>query len=193
MNYLATNQTCCYDERGAKIPCRQSGQDGEFTVGIQQPGSRFNLNNNIIIDRLTGLQWPVKADTIEFPLTWQECLDSISDLNKSPLYGYKDWHLPNGRELRSLLIVSVLIHRDEIVHQNGIVFGFCDTYFVILVGIQIFKQLFFLMVHLLFFFASPGIEWQGDGQCRHKRHNGTMAKGAIVTFKSFYRFRLSQH
>ena len=44
-----------------------------------------------------------KACLSDFPMTWNEALTFIEELNHSELYGYDDWKLPNRRELFSLM------------------------------------------------------------------------------------------
>ena len=102
-SYLQTGQVKCYDTFGHEIPCSGSGQDGEFQKGIPWPVPRFERKNNTIIDHLTKIMWAEDANIAEFPMTWQEALDFIVDMNHDKALGYTDWHLPNRRELRSLL------------------------------------------------------------------------------------------
>ena len=65
--------------------------------------SRFLLENETVIDRQTGLMWTKNASLFEFPLSWGEALKNIKGINKSVLYGYKDWKIPNRKELFSLV------------------------------------------------------------------------------------------
>ena len=39
----------------------------------------------------------------EFPMTWQEALGFITQMNHEQVQGERDWRLPNRRELRSLI------------------------------------------------------------------------------------------
>jgi quinol monooxygenase YgiN len=58
-----TGQTLCYDVRGKEIPCKGTGQDGEYRAGAVWPTPRFNDNyNGTVTDRLTGLIWLKNAD-----------------------------------------------------------------------------------------------------------------------------------
>ncbi|MGE5174402.1 MAG: DUF1566 domain-containing protein [Betaproteobacteria bacterium] len=101
--YLQTGQTTCHDTAGRKIPCEGSGQDGEFRKGVPCPVPRFELENDIVTDRLAGLVWTKDANLAEYPLTWQEALDYIKDMNRKKSFGFSDWRLPNRHELRSLM------------------------------------------------------------------------------------------
>ncbi len=102
-NFVQTGQTTCHDTRGEEIPCAGSGQDAEFKRGVPWPEPRFEGRGNIVLDLLTGLFWTRNASIAEYPLTWQESLDYISDMNGKTALGYSDWRLPNRRELRSLM------------------------------------------------------------------------------------------
>lgn len=66
--------------------------------------ARFVLQNDLVVsDTATGLEWTKDAALSEFPLTWQEALDFVRDLNRSAYGGCADWKLPNRRELFSLV------------------------------------------------------------------------------------------
>jgi len=101
--YLQTGQVTCHDATGREIDCAGSGQDGEFRRGVPWPGPRFEIEGETVTDRLTGLAWCHNANLAEFPLTWQEALDYVAQMNRSRALGYSDWRLPNRRELRSLI------------------------------------------------------------------------------------------
>lgn len=103
MSYLRTGQRSCYDVAGQLIPCRQSGQDAESARGRPWPEPRFRPMGDIVVDRLTGLVWTRTANAAEYPLTWSEAFDFIAHMNRTHVYGYEDWRLPNRRELRSLI------------------------------------------------------------------------------------------
>ncbi len=100
---LATGQLLCYDVEGGEIACRGSGQDAEFAAGRAWPLPRFERQDELVLDRLTGLIWPRSANLAEFPLTWQEALEFVADTNRARRFGFADWRLPNRRELRSLM------------------------------------------------------------------------------------------
>ncbi len=100
--YLWTGQSTCHDAWGTEVPCAGSGQDAEFRRGAPWPEPRFTVQDETVLDRLTGLVWARNANLAEFPLTWQESLDFISRMNEQKGLGHSDWRLPNRRELRSL-------------------------------------------------------------------------------------------
>ena len=64
--------------------------------------NRFEEQNEVVIDKKTGLTWTKNASLSDFPMTWNEALAFIKDLNHSVLYGYNDWKLPNRKELLSV-------------------------------------------------------------------------------------------
>ena len=64
---------------------------------------RFLEQDEVVLDRTTGLIWTKNACLSDFPMTWNEALTFIEELNHSELYGYDDWKLPNRRELFSLM------------------------------------------------------------------------------------------
>jgi hypothetical protein len=88
---------------GTVVPCRSTGQDGEFQTGKPWPAQRFAVRGALVLDNLTGLQWLKNANPGEFPTTWQEALNYIAGMNRGKAEGCTDWRLPNRRELRSLM------------------------------------------------------------------------------------------
>ena len=65
--------------------------------------NRFLEQNDAISDTRTGLMWPRNASLSEFPMTWNEALAFVKDLNDAELSGFSDWKLPNRKELFSLI------------------------------------------------------------------------------------------
>lgn len=102
-NYLSTGLTSCHDVAGQSVPCVGSGQDAEFQTGQPWPNTRFEAQQAWVLDRLTGLMWTGNANLAEYPVTWQEALDFVADMNRQRFLGFDDWRLPNRRELRSLM------------------------------------------------------------------------------------------
>jgi len=101
----ATGQRRCYDARGDEILCKGTGQDGEFRFGIPWPEPRFQVVGHGVVDRLTGLCWSRKADLTGRPVTWEEALEAVAELNHRSK-GTGGWRLPNINELESLVDCS---------------------------------------------------------------------------------------
>ena len=86
------------------------GDDGDLQKGVEWPVSRFVDNGDgTVTDGLTGLTWMKNANCWG-TMTWANALTKISGLNAGTesCSGYTtgihtDWHLPNRRELRSLI------------------------------------------------------------------------------------------
>ena len=69
------------------IDCTGSGQDADFRSGVSWPAPRFELLDDVVVDRLTGLVWTRNANMAEFPLAWQEALDFSLGGVRSPFEG----------------------------------------------------------------------------------------------------------
>jgi len=101
--YLNTGQTLCYNSRGEVVQCAGTGQDADAAPGIPWPQPRFEATGETVEDRLTGLEWTRKANFTDFPVQWIEAMHVIRQMNHDAFGGHRDWHLPNRRELRSLI------------------------------------------------------------------------------------------
>jgi hypothetical protein len=102
-SYLWTGQRTCHDTDGLLIACAGSGQDAEFARGVPWPEPRFETDEGIVLDRLTGLTWTRNTNPAGFPLTWEEAMGYVAGMNREQALGYTDWRLPNRRELRSVM------------------------------------------------------------------------------------------
>jgi hypothetical protein len=102
-HYLDTGHRTCHAADGSEISCEGSGPDASFAVGTPWPEPRFDVRDDEVMDRLTGLIWCRNANLAEFPLTWQEALDFVATMNCEQRFGQRDWRMPNRRELRSVL------------------------------------------------------------------------------------------
>ena len=101
---LSSGQKGCYATDGRQVPCKGSGQDGEYRAGLEIPEPRFEpLGEEAALDRATGLIWCRNAAVSEFPCTWQEALEFVAGMNREGYGGFTDWRLPNRREMRSLM------------------------------------------------------------------------------------------
>jgi Protein of unknown function (DUF1566) len=87
------------------------------TINATTPTARFtSFNNGTVLDKYTGLiwkkcsegqQWNAASHTCHFFATaynWQEALQQAQTVNSSTGFaGYKDWRVPNIKELNTLL------------------------------------------------------------------------------------------
>ncbi|NOY53555.1 MAG: DUF1566 domain-containing protein [Deltaproteobacteria bacterium] len=92
-----------------------SGDDGELQAGLAWPSPRFTDNGDgSVTDTLTGLLWSTDANLMvsrdfsfdpdgDGKVPFQSALDYLDKLNSEKYLGYSDWHLPNRKELMSLV------------------------------------------------------------------------------------------
>ena len=97
----ATGQQYCYDDRGNRIVCTNSGQDGEYQLGSHWPCPRFKWRDDCVYDQLTNLCWYHNASLTDKPVTWCNALEAVHALNHKS--DGRHWHLPNINELESLV------------------------------------------------------------------------------------------
>lgn len=97
----ATGQNLCYDGDGKRIPCPDSGQDGEFRTGTPWPSPRFSvIADNLVRDHLTDLVWLQQTDLHTGKVSWQQALEAVKALKASQP---GNWRLPTINELESLV------------------------------------------------------------------------------------------
>ena len=79
----------------------QPGDDGYYTKGVAWPNPRFTVqaDTNCVTDNMTGLVWARNAN-LNGRMTWSNAIVYCEALNYG---GQADWHLPNERELKSLI------------------------------------------------------------------------------------------
>jgi hypothetical protein len=121
----ATGQTLCFIPTCMGTPCSiiscvDTGQDGEFQMGVSVAIRFTNNEDGTVSDRLTGLIWLREGNCPSFFIgdvagdnrrTWPEALLAAKELSS----GYcgltdgsvaGDWRIPNIRELSSLVDYS---------------------------------------------------------------------------------------
>ncbi|MBU1263439.1 MAG: DUF1566 domain-containing protein [Gammaproteobacteria bacterium] len=96
-----TGQSLCYDAAGKPVSCAGSGQDGEFRYGAAWPEPRFEILQDGVLDRLTGLRWRRSAKLTLQPVVWREALAAVAALNREG--AAMRWRLPTINELESLV------------------------------------------------------------------------------------------
>jgi len=79
------------------------GDEKAHPVILNLTMNRFVHQDDVALDTHTGLMWTKNGALSDFPMTWNEALTFIKELNRSNLYGYCDWKLPNRKELFSLM------------------------------------------------------------------------------------------
>ena len=102
--------------REVKRPC--TAGDNENKKGfVKWPAPRFTnpegttpVSGNVVVDQLTGLMWTVDSNAPgpaacvpAVTKTLKGAIDYIACLNSNGYLGYKDWRLPNRKELFSLI------------------------------------------------------------------------------------------
>ena len=97
----ATGQSSAFDAAGRPAAAEGSGQDlGAHSVAWPDP--RFEVHDESVTDRLTGLIWTRSADLSRGVVSWTEALalvEALNDGRASPA----NWRLPGITELESLL------------------------------------------------------------------------------------------
>ncbi len=103
-----TGQTTCWTAAGAVTPCAGTGQDGDVQAGVAFPVPRFTDNGDgTVTDNLTELVWLKNANCFGAQ-TWAQALSDANNLADGDCglmdgSAAGDWHLPNVRELFSLV------------------------------------------------------------------------------------------
>lgn len=82
-----TDQDGCWDADGKSVNCFGSGQDGDLRRGVGWPEPRFDNHSRIVCDRLTGLIWTKDAGLSRFPLTWNEAVEFVRQMNLDGCFG----------------------------------------------------------------------------------------------------------
>jgi hypothetical protein len=100
---LDTDQRDCFDAHGRPVPCAGSGQDGEAQAPGPSAAERFQLEDDAVRDRLTGLIWAADAALSQFPMHFEEARAWLARLNAGRPAGRPPWRLPDRRQLFSLV------------------------------------------------------------------------------------------
>jgi hypothetical protein len=107
-----SGQHRCYDERGEWTACRGTGQAGELQAGASIGGPRFEAEDALVVDRLTGLTWLQDANPEGIAMDWQTALDRVARMNHSRVKGFNDWRLPT--------IIELELHTDMDCHSPAL-------------------------------------------------------------------------
>lgn len=69
----------------------------------EKPDARFHARDGLVTDRNTRLMWLQRPEETGPPVAWDQALEAVKQLNEENFKGHDDWHLPNIRELESLV------------------------------------------------------------------------------------------
>lgn len=116
--------------------------------------NRFIDHNEVILDTQTGLMWPRHASLSEFPITWNEALLFVKELNHSKHSGYNDWKIPNRKEFFSLMSHETI--NPSIPHPHPFINVFNGYYWTSTTCIRLPKQAW--SIHLGGARVFPGIK-----------------------------------
>ncbi len=101
-----TGQSQCHDVGGRTVSCAEAagaGQDGQLLAGRPWPEPRFvpwgAPEEDLSLDRLTGLVWLNDFDLTKRPVCWQCALASTGELAQRR---GRPFRLPNVNEFESL-------------------------------------------------------------------------------------------
>jgi hypothetical protein len=112
---LGCTAGCAYDVGScASQSLSVSGQTAVFAAGDDgdlQAGAPFRLVDNgdgTVSDLNTGLTWEKKGwdggpHDFTAQLSWTAAFDFVAALNAGAFAGYRDWRLPNKRELQTIM------------------------------------------------------------------------------------------
>ncbi len=99
---ICTGQNKCYNNEGGEINCPTSGdlsgQDAQYAELGKCKHQSFTINNSIVKDNNTGLEWQQIIPNRTF--SWEEAKAYCEDTNYS---GYNDWRLPTAHELMTII------------------------------------------------------------------------------------------
>jgi hypothetical protein len=102
-----TGQVVCTNIAGIVVDCSGTGQDAEFKTGVTISPRYVDNANGTVTDNLTGLIWLKNANCFG-QHNWADALtvsnglkDGDCGLTDGSVAG--DWHLPNMKEMMSLV------------------------------------------------------------------------------------------
>ena len=113
--FPATGQMTCWDSNGDVVDCEDTGHDGDVQAGAPL---RYRDNGLTITDKNTKLTWQKQddnnagnCDVDDVPdnldqdcvFTWDDAFLFVDALNANCFGGYKDWRVPNIKELQSIV------------------------------------------------------------------------------------------
>jgi hypothetical protein len=98
-----TGRHHCYDNMGRIISCPKDPlQHAAVQARIEWPNPRFDFNEDLVTDRLSGLTWTRNASYSKNFISWEDAGHMIQQMNAKMNFGFNDWRVPHIRELESL-------------------------------------------------------------------------------------------
>lgn len=101
-----TGQHFCNNEQGAVTGESDFVEDGGRATGVIWPTNRFLVRDDVVLDRLTGLEWFRCASLSDDIASWPEAMGMIRELNRAKSSVERQWRMPNVNELESLVDCS---------------------------------------------------------------------------------------
>jgi hypothetical protein len=90
------------------------GDDGAVQAGYPLSGFRFQDNGNTVTDLATGLMWQKACSATQTfnylsgKLSWPNAFSYVKGMNSGNFAGYRDWRVPNIKELISIADMSAM-------------------------------------------------------------------------------------
>jgi hypothetical protein len=100
---LETDQSLCFDEFGNSVPCIDAYQDASSETNVSYPTRRIENRDDKVVDIWTGLCWQKNANLSGFPLSWNEAVEFMQEINHAETKIENNWRLPSRMELFSLI------------------------------------------------------------------------------------------
>jgi hypothetical protein len=133
-----------------EVNCPKTGQAAEDNENLKRfvkwPAPRFTNSDgstpvagSVVVDQLTGLMWTTDANTPGpgacvpgVTKTWRAALDYVACLNTNSYLGYRDWRLPNSKELFSLADYEQSVPATWVYTQGfmNVQAFYCDAYWL---------------------------------------------------------------
>lgn len=93
-------------KHGSYLVLPVSSQEAVAADSERSNSDRFSADNCCVRDSRTGLIWLRDAGFSGRKLTWPAALEGVRALNGKAAGGFRDWRLPNIRELESLVDIG---------------------------------------------------------------------------------------
>jgi hypothetical protein len=103
-----TGRNHCYDDTGKITSCHKDPlQYAAVQAGIKWLNPRFDFNEDLVTDRLSGLTWTRNASYSKNFISWEDAGHMVQQMNANMDFGFNDWRVPHIRELESLIDLAM--------------------------------------------------------------------------------------